>query len=61
MHNLFLGTAKKIFKLWVENDVLSSAKLETIEERLESIISMTDIGRVPSLISGKYGVFSAAE
>ena len=61
MHNCVLGTAKKIFKLWVENDVLSSSKLETIEERLESINSMTDIGRVPSHISGNYGVFSAAE
>ena len=52
MHNLFLGTAKNIFKLWVENDVLSSSKLETIEERLEPINFMTDIGRVPSHISG---------
>ena len=40
---------------------LSSSKLETIEERLESINSMTNIGRVPSHISGNYGVFSAAE
>ena len=61
MHNLFLGKAKIIFKLWVENDVRSSSKLETIEERLESMNSMTDIGRVPSHISGNYGVFSAAE
>ena len=32
-----------------------------MEERLVSINSMTDIGRVPSHISGNYGVFSAAE
>ena len=63
MHNCVLGTAKKIFKLWVENDVLSSSKLERIQEWLESINSgsMTDIGRIPSHISGNYGVFSAAE
>ena len=61
MHNLFLGTAKKMFKLWVEKNILSASDLEKIEERLESINSLTDIGRIPTHISGNYGVFSAAE
>lgn len=61
MHNLFLGTAKKMFKLWVESGKLSPSNLETIEERLESLNSLTDIGRIPTHISGNYGVFSAAE
>lgn len=61
MHNLFLGTAKKMFKLWVENDILSTSHLEKIEERLESVNLLTDIGRIPTHISGNYGVFSAAE
>lgn len=61
MHNLFLGTAKKMFKLWVEKGILSSVKLDKVEERLASINSLTDIGRIPTHISGYYGVFSAAE
>lgn len=61
MHNLFLGTAKKMFKLWVEKGILSSVKLDKVEERLASINSLTDIGRIPTHISGNYGVFSAAE
>lgn len=61
MHNLFLGTAEKMFKLWVEKGILSSVKLDKVEERLASINSLTDIGRIPTHISGYYGVFSAAE
>lgn len=61
MHNLFLGTAKKMFKLWVEKGILSSVKFDKVEERLASINSLTDIGRIPTHISGNYGVFSAAE
>lgn len=40
---------------------MSPSNLETIEERLESLNSLTDIGRIPTHISGNYGVFSAAE
>lgn len=61
MHNLFLGTAKKVFKLWVERYILSKKKLEKVESRLEEVNSFTDIGRIPTHISGNYGVFSAAE
>lgn len=50
-----------MFKLWVESGKLSPSNLETIEERLESLNSLTDIGRIPTHISGNYGVFSAAE
>lgn len=57
MHNLFLGTAKKMFELWVEKGILSSVKLDKVEERLASINSLTDIGRIPTHISGNYGVF----
>ena len=62
LHNLFQVTAKKGVLLWLKKDVLSSSKLETVEDRLESIYSMTDIGRIPSHNSGNYGgFFSAAE
>ncbi|XP_062579425.1 uncharacterized protein LOC134241375 isoform X2 [Saccostrea cucullata] len=61
MHNLFLGTAKTVFKLWVEREILSPKQLEKVESRLEDVNSATDIGRIPNHISGNYGVFSAAE
>ena len=61
MHNLFLGTAKNMYKLWVEKGILSSSNIEKIEERLAHVNANTDIGRIPTHISGNYGVFSAAE
>lgn len=57
MHNYFLGTAKKMFKLSVEKGILSSVKLDKVEKRLASINSLTDIGRIPAHISGNYGGF----
>lgn len=56
-----LGTAKKMFKLRDEKGILSSVKLDKIEERLASNNSLIDIGRIPTQISGNYGVFSAAD
>ncbi|KAK3109075.1 hypothetical protein FSP39_022559 [Pinctada imbricata] len=50
-----------VFKLWVENGVLTPKHLETIEGRLSEVNASTDIGRIPTHISGNYGVFSAAE
>lgn len=35
--------------------------MEKVESRLEEVNSFTDIGRIPTHISGNYGVFSAAE
>ena len=32
MHNLFLGTAKRMFQLWIEKDLLTKDKLKDIEE-----------------------------
>ena len=34
MHNLVWGTAKHMFKLWVERDILSKLKLEKVERKL---------------------------
>ena len=37
MHNLFLGTAKRMFKLWVEKDLLTKSKLKLLEERINKL------------------------
>ena len=61
MHNLFLGTAKRFFVHWVENDVLSKADLETISQRLQEFNVPTDIGRLPTNIATNYSSFTADE
>ena len=61
MHNLFLGTAKKCFSFWVEQELLSTGDLETIGERVRKMKVSTDIGRLPTNISSNYGQFTAEE
>ena len=46
MHNLFLGTAKRVFSKWIENKEISS---------------LSDIGRLPGNIKSNYGGYTAAQ
>ena len=45
MHNLFLGTAKSMFQLWMETDLLTKDKL----------------GRLPHKIAPNYGRYRALQ
>ena len=47
MHNLFLGTSKKMFQLWNDLKLFSTGQLKEIEERINSIEVPSDIGRLP--------------
>ena len=47
MHNLFLGTAKRVFSKWIESDIIGKARLENIQSRIEEISTSSDIGRLP--------------
>ena len=60
MHNLFLGTAKYVFKLWVQN-ILSKEQLKEISKKIEELNTATAIGRIPRKIGTNYGNFTAEE
>ena len=47
MHNLFLGTAKHVFKLWIEKNLLSKKDLKVLEDRINYFDVGTGIGRLP--------------
>lgn len=47
MHNLYLGTAKRMFELWLERDLVTKAKLKVIEERISKLDVGTGVGRLP--------------
>lgn len=50
MHNMFLGTAKRVLQNgWLENNLISKKELEIIEERVSSCISPINIGRTVSV------------
>ena len=61
MHNLFLGTAKRVFSKWIENDIITKAGLETIQSKIDEMFSLSDIGRLPGIIKSNYGGYTAAQ
>ena len=61
MHNLFLGTAKNVFKLRVKKNLLSKKDLKALEERINSIDVGTGIGRFPHRIASNYGGYTASQ
>ena len=61
MHNLFLGTAKHVFKLWTKKNVLTKKDLKVLEERIHSFDVGTGIGRLPHRIASNYGGYTASQ
>jgi len=60
MHNLFLGTAKYVFKLWAEN-VFSKVQLKELSKKIGDLNTATFIGRIPRKIGTNYGNYTAEE
>ena len=59
MHNLLLGSAKHVMKIWMKNEIITSQHLRTIEERVSKIHSPYDVGRLPLKISSAFTGFTA--
>ena len=60
MHNLFLGIAKKTWKIWKET-VFSKKQMVDIDKKVKDMNTSNDIGTVGSKISSNYGAFTAQE
>ena len=62
MHNMLLGTAKRVLQNgWLENNLIRKKELEIIEERVSSCISPINIGRIPRKISSHFASLTADE
>ena len=61
MHNLYLGTAKRMFQLWLDRDLSTKAKLKVIEERIHNLDVGTGVGRLPYKISSNHGRYKASQ
>ena len=61
MHNLFLGTAKSMFQLWKERNLLTKDKLKVIEERINRLDVGTGLGRLPHKIASNHGRYKASQ
>ena len=61
MHNLFLGTAKSMFKLWMAEGLLEKGDIKKVEERIREFDIGTGLGRLPHKISANYGCYTASQ
>jgi len=62
MHNLLLGTSKRILQTqWIENGLINSKDLNTIQERIENCILPVNVGRIPRKISSSFFNLTADE
>ena len=61
MHNLFLGTAKRIKNIWMNdnNPLFTSTEIQTIQDRVNSMNVPSDIGRIPRKIETKFSGLTA--
>ena len=61
MHNLFLGTNKRILSLWKEKGFLSEANFDMIQKQVDLINPPSNVGRIPSKISAGFTGFMAEQ
>lgn len=61
MHNVFLGTSKHMFKVWLQLDLMTQENLEQVERKVGLFHIPNSIGRLPINIASNYGGFKAIQ
>ena len=61
MHNLFLGTGKHVFSLWVERTILTKEKMSILANKIKMFSVPVGVGMLPSSISSSYGAYTASQ
>ncbi|XP_077996898.1 uncharacterized protein LOC144450190 isoform X2 [Glandiceps talaboti] len=59
MHNLLLGTAKHVLKVWKKKSIITDEDFEKIQKRVDDLKVPSDIGRIPSKIGSGFASFTA--
>lgn len=59
MHNLFLGTAKRVMQVWINQEILRKEHFDAVEQIVSKIKSPHDVGRLPLKISSSFSGFTA--
>lgn len=59
MHNLYLGTAKHVMEVWNDRGILSKKDFEVIQQKISTLITPRDVGRIPLKIGSSYAGFTA--
>ena len=61
MHNLFLGTAKRMMEIWLELSILTRADLEHVQQIVDRCKVFSNIGRLPFKIAKSFSGFTAEQ
>lgn len=62
MHNLFLGTAKRMVQIWKnDEDILPSGSFSNIQEKVDNFITTQGRGRLPYKIESGFAGFMAEQ
>ena len=60
MHNIFLGTACKMMKLWtIETNLISKNQLVSIQNIVDNNPLPSNIGRIPHKIASSFSGFTS--
>ena len=59
LHNILLGTPKRMISIWKEKGYLSTAQLDTIQAQCDRFVVPSDVGRIPHKISSGFASFTA--
>ena len=59
MHNLFLGTGKRMLSLWMKENLLSVSHFESTQNFVDRMNVPSDIGRIPTKINSGFSGFKA--
>ena len=61
MHNILLGTAKHMLTIWKTRDIISDSQFHSIQEKVDSFVAPSDVGRIPGKIASGFSSFTAEQ
>lgn len=61
MHNLFLGTAKKMIVIWKDIGYLNNKTFPILQQRVDAACVPSDIGKLPTKLQSGFDGFTADE
>ena len=61
MHNLFLGTAKRMPEMWLELSALTRDDLECAQQKVDASSLPSNLGRLPFKIAKSFSGFTAEQ
>ena len=59
MHNLFLGSSKHFLKILLNNGMILQQKFDIVQQKVDSFMVPSDIGRIPHKIRSGFSSFTA--